>query len=198
MKKDAFLLVILLAIALLISPIRDLSCAETIKPKSLEGIEFFTGFGWGRLLAKKNYHLTPLMVNFDFNLKPLIQKLNFKPRQLFQFQIEPFISFVSSPDNNIETGTSFAFKLGILPQTSKFQPYIKAGLGMVYMTQHTREQSTQFNFIEQGGLGMHYFFRKNTAFTLEGRFRHLSNAGIDHPNHGINTYFAVAGITYQF
>lgn len=42
------------------------------------------------------------------------------------------------------------------------------------MSQHTKEQATQFNFIDQAALGMHYFFRKNTAFTLEGRLRHLS------------------------
>jgi len=194
MKKIAFF-VISLAISVLLS---DIGWAQEEKQKCLEGIEFFTGFGWGKLLGKKDYHLTPFIVDFDFNLKPLTQKLNFNPRQLLQFQIEPFISFVSQPDNNVETGTSFLLKMGILPQTSKLQPFILAGLGTVYMTQHTREQSTQFNFIEQAGAGIHYFFRKNIAFTLEGRYRHLSNCGIKHPNTGINTQFVLAGITYQF
>lgn len=194
MKKEAFF-VILLGLALLIT---NLTLADEARPKYFAGVEYLSGFGWGRLRAKQSYHLTPFLVDFDFNLKPLAQKLNFNPSQLLQFQIEPFISLVSSPDANIETGTSFLLKMGILPHTRKFQPYIKAGLGMVYMTQHTREQSTQFNFIEQGGLGFHYFFQKNTAFTLEGRFRHLSNSGIKHPNSGINTYFVVAGVYYQF
>ncbi len=187
--------VILLAASVLLP---DISWTQETKPKCLEAVEFFTGFGWGKLRWKRNYHLTPFMVDFDFNLKPLTQKLNFNPGQLLQFQIEPFISFVSSPDNNVETGTSFLLKVGLLPQTSKFQPFILAGPGMVYMTQHTREQSTQFNFIEQAGIGIHYFFRKNIALTLEGRFRHLSNSGIKHPNTGINTQFVIAGISYQF
>jgi len=194
MKKSGFL-VILLGVILLIS---NKDYAEEIKPRCLQAIEYLSGFAWGKLRTKDNYNLYPFLVDFDFNLKPLIRKLNFNPKQLLQFQIEPFISFVSSPEANIETGTSFFLKMGILPETAKFQPYIKAGLGMVYMTQHTREQSTQFNFIEQGGLGLHYFFRKNTAFTLEGRFRHLSNASIKHPNTGINTYFVVAGLSYRF
>jgi len=172
--------------------------AQGKKSKCLEGIELFTGFGWGKLRRKGNYHLTPFMVDFDFNLKPLTKKFNFNPSQLLQFQIEPFISFVSQPDTNIEIGTSFLFKLGILPQTSKFQPFILVGPGMVYMTQHTPKQSTQFNFINQAGIGIHYFFRKNIAFTLEGRYRHLSNAGIKQPNLGINTQFVIAGISYQF
>jgi len=194
MKRIAFFAILLVA-SLLLS---DIGLAQKEKPKCLEGIEFFTGFGWGKLREKKDYHLTPLMVDFDLDLKPLTQKINFNPRQLLQFQIEPFISFVAEPDTNVEIGTSFLFKIGILPQTSKFQPFILAGPGMVYMTQHTREQSTQFNFIEQAGMGMHYFFRKNIAFTLEGRFRHLSNSGIKHPNSGINTQFIFAGISYQF
>ncbi len=194
MKRIGFF-VILLTASLILS---DMGLAQEKKQKCLEGIEFFTGFGWGKLRGKKDYHLTPFMVDFDFNLKPLTQKLNFNPRQLLQFQIEPFISFVSQPDNNVETGTSFLLKMGILPQTSKLQPFILAGLGMVYMTQHAREQSTQFNFTEQAGIGVHYFFRKNIAFTLEGRFRHLSNSGMKHPNTGINTQFVIAGISYQF
>ncbi len=194
MKRITFF-VILLTASLILS---DMGLAQEKKQKCLEGIEFFTGFGWGKLRGKKDYHLTPFMVDFDFNLKPLTQKLNFNPRQLLQFQIEPFISFVSQPDNNVETGTSFLLKMGILPQTSKLQPFILAGLGMVYMTQHAREQSTQFNFTEQAGIGVHYFFRKNIAFTLEGRFRHLSNSGMKHPNTGINTQFVIAGISYQF
>lgn len=176
----------------------NLTFANETKPKSLEAVEFFTGFGSGDLRENEDYCLIPFFVDFDFNLKPLIQKLNLKPRQLVQFQIEPFISPVFEPDVNIEIGTSFLLKIGLLPQTSKFQPYVKGGVGMLYMTQHTREQGTQFNFVEYAGAGMHYFFRKNIAFTLEGRARHLSNAGIKEPNKGIDSYFALAGISYQF
>jgi len=207
MKKKA-LFAIILGAALLNTGIPALTAGQAqakkeaakkeTKPKCLEAVEFLTGFGWGQLHAIRNYNLYPLLVDFDFDLKPLLNKLNIRPPVLVQFQIEPFISVISSPKTNIETGTSFSLKIGLLPQTSKFQPYIKAGAGLDYMTLHTGEQATQFNFIEYGGAGIHYYFRKNTAITLEGRFRHLSNSGIDHPNHGINTYFALAGITYQF
>jgi len=193
--KKLVVFVMLLAASLLLS---EMGWAQEEKPKCLEAIEFLTGFGWGKLRQREDYHLTPFIVAFDFNLKPLTKKFNFNPSSLLQFQIEPFISFIFSPDNNVETGTSFLLKMGLLPQTSKFQPFIFAGLGMAYMTQHTLEQSTQFNFTEQAGIGVHYFIRKNIALTLEGRYRHLSNASIDHPNAGINTQFALAGISYRF
>lgn len=194
MKRIPFL-VTLLAATLLISGI---GWAQKVNPKCLEGIEFFTGLGWGKLREQKTYDLTSFIVDFDLNLKDLTKKLNFNPSSLLQFQIEPFISFVSQPNNNLETGVSFLLKVGILPQDWKFQPFILFGPGMVYMTQHTREQATQFNFIDQVGVGIHYFFRKDIAFTLEGRYRHLSNASIKHPNKGINTQFIVGGISYKF
>jgi len=195
MKRFALLLIVLYLSSLLTRSAN----ADSAKNKNLAGIEVLTGFSEGDLKGKENYILTPLLLDLDFDLKPLLlQKLNFNPRPLVQFQIEPFISFVSTPNNNIETGTSFFLKVGILPETSKFQPYVKGGVGMVYMTQHTREQSTQFNFTEQAGIGMQYFFFKNTAFILEGRLRHLSNAKIKEPNIGIDNYFILAGISHRF
>lgn len=172
--------------------------AKEIKEKKLVAIEILSGFGWGKLHARDNYNLIPLNFAFDFDLKPLTRRINFNPKALLQFQIEPFLGLISSPKSNIETGTTFWFKMGFFPETWRFQPYVKLGLGLVYMTLHTKEQSTQFNFAEQMGIGMHYYLTKNTALTLEGRWRHLSNSGIRHPNHGINTYSVLSGITYKF
>jgi hypothetical protein len=166
--------------------------------KTLEAIEFLTGFSWGDLRHRDDYHFRPVIVDFDLDLKQLTKKIKFNPRSLVQFQIEPFLGYISSPDSNFEMGTSFFFKFGLLPQTSKIQPYIKAGVGLDYMTLHTNEQSTQFNFISTGAVGTHIFFKENVALTLEGRYRHLSNASIDEPNTGINTYWGTVGILYQF
>lgn len=194
MKKPVFL--VMLFALLLLLPYACL--AGEGKPTSLEGIEFFTGFGWGKLHEQGRHRINPLMVDFDFNLKNLTKRIKFNPGSLLQLQVEPFISFVSQPEANLETGTSFLLKMGILPETWKFQPFLLAGPGIVYMTQQTREQSTQFNFTEQAGAGIHYFFRKNIAFTVEKRWRHLSNASIRRPNKGITTEFVFTGISYKF
>jgi len=165
------------------------------RAKSFEGMEYFAGFTWGKLKQKPTYRLSEILVDFDFNLKSV---LNLKISQLFQFQVEPFFGVSSQPRTDIETGTSFILKLGILPQTSKFQPFILGGVGLDYMTLHTREQGTQFNFNETLGFGAHYFFKKNSALTVEGRFRHLSNCGIEEPNSGINTCSVLVGLTRLF
>jgi hypothetical protein len=171
---------------------------EESRSRCLQSIEFLTGFSKANLRHGGDYTLVPIIVDFDFNLKPLTEKIDFNPPVLFQFQLEPSISPVTESDANVEIGTGFILKIGLLPETSKFQPYIKGGPGIAYTTQHTREQGTQFNFFQYAGMGMHYFFTKDMAFTVEGRYRHLSNCGIRQPNHGINSFFALLGIAYQF
>lgn len=168
------------------------------KPLYRPNIEFLTGFGVAKLHDKNNYNVIPLFVDFDFNLKALTKKIGINPPSLIQFCLEPFVFGVSSPDSNAEVGNNFVFKFGILPETWKIQPYVKGGIGLLYMSQHTRAQGTQFNFNEFGGVGAHYFFTKNMAFTVEYRYRHISNAGIRDPNHGINTSLGTCGISYRF
>jgi hypothetical protein len=168
------------------------------QPKNLQGIEFLLGYNRGELSQKQDYRFINFAVALDFNLKSLTRKIGFNPACLVQFQIEPFLGFVVQPESNIEAGTSFLFKLGLLPETWKFQPYIKGGTGMVLMSQHTLEQSTQFNFISSAGAGLHYFFKQGAAFTLEYRFRHTSNASMKQPNRGIDTHSYLFGITHLF
>lgn len=172
--------------------------AEKTEQKTLAGVEFMTGFGWSDLHGQSGYNMVPLSVAFDFDLKGLTRKINFDPPQLLQFQVEPFAGAITSPRGNLETGLILWVKMGFFPETWKFQPYIKIGPGIDYMTLHTGEQGTQFNFITHGALGAHYYFTPNTAFIVEGRWRHLSNAGIKEPNHGFNSYFVLTGIAYKY
>lgn len=167
--------------------------------KTFSGIEVLAGFSSGELTrGQRSYMMAPLSIAFDFNLKNLTKRLGFNPAQLLQFQIEQFLGLITSPRNNLETGTIFWLKMGFLADTWKFQPYAKLGVGLNYMTAHIRDQSTQFDFTEQAALGMHYYFTKNTALTMEGRIRHLSNAGIKEPNHGFNSYSLLTGVSYRF
>lgn len=192
MKINNILALIIIALLILLKP----CLAE--EGQMLEGIEFLTGYGWGDLKEQKDYHLVPLVVDFDFNFKKITEKIGFNPAIMLQFQVEPFISPIIQPEANVEVGNAFAFKIGLVPETWKVQPYIKMAAGMLYMTQHTYEQGTQFNFIEYGGGGFHWFIKDNVAVTAEYRFRHLSNCGIEEPNSGINTSFGLIGLYYKF
>jgi len=169
------------------------------KKSCLKGIEILTGYGVGKLRSGQGtLHVAPVFVGLDFDIKGIFEKIHLASPGLMEFVVEPFASYIVDPRSNAEVGTNFLIKIGILPETAKFQPYFKGGVGMLYMSLHTIEQSTQFNFNEYAGLGMHYFFKKDMAFTLEYRFRHVSNGGIDSPNTGINTNFAVCGVSFRY
>ncbi len=193
LMKKYIVLIILVGCVISINPVK----AEN-RLGYLQGIEFLTGFGRGELIQKKDYHVMPIAIDFDFSIKPLSQIFCFNPSSLFQFQIEPFLSLVTQPETNMEVGTSFLLKLGLMPESSKIQPYIKGGVGVAYMSQHTLDQSTQYNFLLHFGAGVHCFFKKDHAVTLEYRFRHLSNASIKQPNSGIDVHFCLVGLTRLF
>lgn len=172
--------------------------AKEEESKFFQGIEFLSGFGIEKLHTQQTGHIIPIYVDFDFDLKPFTKKIGINPPGLLQFALEPFVSYVYGPKSDSEAGVNFVFKVGILPETSKFQPYLKASVGHIYMSQNTNEQATHYNYNEYGAGGFHYFFKKNTAFTLEYRIRHVSNGGRKSPNRGINTSFTILGISYLF
>lgn len=189
---------IIIAVLILVFIFPSICLAQQSKESFIEAVEFLYGNARGDLRKQDNYELYHLIVDFDLNLKALLENWNSIPKNLVQLQIEPFVSYVYSPAKEREFGTSFLLKIGLLPESWKFQPYIKAGLGIIYMTLETLEQGSQFNFTEQAGIGMHYFLTDNTAVTAEYRIRHLSNADLKEPNAGINTDTIIAGITYKF
>ena len=168
-------------------------------------IGVFSGFACGKLEEKQYYRVIPQMLRWGFNLntvglgftdllKPLTDKLNVKPKGFTELVFEPFVNIVATPDSNIEAGCTILMKYAY-PVTEKLYPYGIAGGGIIYLTQHTREQSTQYNFTPQMGAGITYFFKKDLAFNIEYRYRHLSNGGIKEPNGGINVGMLLLGVS---
>jgi hypothetical protein len=154
----------------------------------------FSGFHKGDLKEKEDYEIIPAMLHFGFDLRPLIKN---KSNMLLEFLLEPFLNTVISPDNNLEVGNNFLFRIGF-PLNERLYPYIEGGCGLAYLSQHTREQSTQFNFTDQGGVGITYFLKKNLNISLGYRFRHVSNASIKSPNSGINVDSFICGISFLY
>jgi len=171
--------------------------ATAVFAKGIQSVGFLAGFMSGNLRNKDDYEVIPLMVSFGFDLKPLSEKIGIKTKGILEFEVEPFLSPVIGPDSNLETGVNLLFKYGF-PLNSRLMPYVKFGAGPSFMTQHTRGQSTQFNFVDSVGGGVSWLVKDNMSLDLEYRFRHLSNCGIDKPNSGINSQLFLAGVTYRF
>ena len=156
-----------------------------------------SGWGSGELKRQDDYETIPLYFQIGFDITSLLDKINIRPKGSLKFVLEPFLNTIVSPDSNIEVGNDFIIKYSH-PIIRRVNIYIEAGLGMMFTSQHTFEQSTQFNFTEQVGGGISCFFAKNKSVNFGYRYRHFSNAGIDEPNRGIDMDFYLFGITIHY
>ncbi|MBU1121874.1 MAG: acyloxyacyl hydrolase [Candidatus Omnitrophota bacterium] len=168
-----------------------------IKIYTLDSIEVFSGYLEANIREKNEYQGIPLFIAFNFDANPTFSNIGLEPEGDLNFVVEPFFHTIISPDLNIEIGSNFLMKYSY-PLTERIHPYAKGGLGVVFMTQHTREQSTQYNFLPQVGGGIQFFLNEITALSLEYRYRHLSNASFKRPNKGIDTNLILTGISYFF
>jgi lipid A 3-O-deacylase len=78
---------------------------------------------------------------------------------------------------------------------SRWVPFVSAGVGVAYTNIAGRDLSNGFQFNLQAGAGTHYFLQEGLALTLESRWSHLSNAGLNRPNTGLNSQMVFAGLS---
>jgi len=169
---------------------------ETDKKKScLKELGLFFGYASGDLIDKDDYELVPAILRLGFDLEPFLNKFHIDLPGITEIELEPFVNTVVNPDSNVEAGFNLLFKYAY-PLTERIYPYLEGGAGFLYMSQHTLEQATQYNFIPQAGAGLTLFLQKDKLALSAGyRYRHLSNASIKHPNKGINVDMVLVGMS---
>ena len=198
--SPAVLVAICMLILFTVSPVwsgTESTSPEEKPHKWLREIGILTGYGTASLGRGDDYEIIPILPQFGFDINPLARKLHINPRGTIEAVVEPLMNVVINPDTNAEVGCSVLLKYSD-HITLRIAPYIEGGFGIIYTTQHTRKQSTQYNFLSQVGVGLQFFLNEKFALTGGYRFRHLSNAGIDSPNRGINHHFALLGVSYFF
>jgi Lipid A 3-O-deacylase (PagL) len=84
-------------------------------------------------------------------------------------------------------GDTLLFRFDFKP-IRKVVPMFDAGIGALHTTLDTRapEITGHTQFLSQGGVGLQYFFKPRRAIVFEYRYFHMSNAGLEQPNHGFN------------
>jgi len=202
MRKISFVLIsISTLVVFTITPVwsgPDSSPPREKPHKWLREMSLLTGYGTASLEKKSaDYEVIPILPQFGFDINPLAKRLHIKPRGTIEFIAEPIMNVIISPDTNAEAGISLLLRYSD-NITSRIAPFVEGGTGMVYTTQHTHEQGTQYNFLLQAGAGLQCFMNKNLAFTGGYRYRHMSNAGISDDNKGINHHFILVGVSYFF
>ncbi|MBU1112685.1 MAG: acyloxyacyl hydrolase [Candidatus Omnitrophica bacterium] len=178
------------------SPVAE-KVESTSGGEGLHAIGFFTGFLDEDMKSEHDNRGISMLVSLGYDGRPILSKFGLHTKGRFDFILEPFVNLSTRPSGNVELGSNFLFEYAF-PLHPRLQPYLKGGVGLIYMTQDTEEQSTQWNFLPQGAAGLHFYLKENLALSCEYRHRHLSNASIKAPNRGIDAKMYLAGLTFFF
>ncbi len=78
------------------------------------------------------------------------------------------------------------------------QPYAEVGVGMLYNDLKHYSLSSRLLFSVNGAVGVEIPVADRFGITMGYRFRHISNAGQDEVNPGLNTNIICAGVTLTY
>jgi hypothetical protein len=113
-----------------------------------------------------------------------------------EYLLEGWIGGVTGPQNAIELGINpIGFKLSY-DAGQVVVPYFTGGVGVMYTGLQGIELGGPFEFNETVGAGIEIFAREDLAVTVGFRYRHVSNAGIEDNNAGLDTLFGQIGLSW--
>ena len=78
------------------------------------------------------------------------------------------------------------------------QPYAEVGVGMLYNDLKTFSLSSRVLFSVNGAVGVEVPVAERWGVTMGYRFRHISNAGQDAINPGLNANVLAVGVTFTY
>lgn len=81
---------------------------------------------------------------------------------------------------------------------TRWIPYVDAGAGVTATSIGPPDLSHYFEFNLQAATGIRWFIRDNVALGIEARYIHISCAGINQPNLGLNNVNGMVGISWFF
>jgi lipid A 3-O-deacylase len=75
----------------------------------------------------------------------------------------------------------------------RLNPYVEGGIGVIYTDFQVEGQGLRFNFHPQIGIGTEFQLNSGEPFFTAIRLSHISNAGLDHENRGVNSVVFMVG-----
>ncbi len=78
------------------------------------------------------------------------------------------------------------------------QPYAEVGVGMLYNDLKNFSLSSRLLFSVNGAVGVEIPVAERVGVTMGYRFRHISNAGQDEVNPGLNANIICTGVTFTY
>jgi len=162
-------------------------------------VEAGVGVGMASFGSRQAHDLGLTSLSYGHMLGPVVGEGHWY-RGNFEWRVEVFGGFQYHPDVNTD-----GWLIGLTPHLrynfatgTRWIPFIDAGAGVTATGIAHPDLGGTFEFNLQPGVGMHWFVRDNLALTGEVKYMHLSCAGIDKPNLGVNDIIGLIGLTWFF
>jgi len=143
-----------------------------------------------------NVHFAPLLFQIGYTVTDVHGP--FPVRGSLELLLEPTFMITTSPSTTFGEGASVLLRYNFVTGT-RWVPFFDLGMGILHWNLRLPGNlETQFNFTLQTGPGLHYFATDHLAITGQVRLHHISNAGIESPNNGVNSTVYLLGVSYFF
>ncbi|UCF56039.1 MAG: acyloxyacyl hydrolase [Deltaproteobacteria bacterium] len=113
-----------------------------------------------------------------------------------EFLIEGFLSYARQESENRYASGITSLLVHSFKPLGKTVFFLELGVGILYTNLNPKNFGSSFNFTPQGGIGVRYKIGPGRFLKFSYRFHHISNAGIDEDNRGINSHFFALGISF--
>jgi hypothetical protein len=124
-----------------------------------------------------------------FNKRKTILKAFVEPQFVLNFPKSPF---KTSYELGMNAGLQYAWFL-----SSKNSLAISLSAGPHFLSLETAMQAKGFIFSDNIEIAYYHLLGKGMGFSLKPRFRHISNAGLQSPNIGIDNLFLMVGFFWR-
>ncbi|MBN1436645.1 MAG: acyloxyacyl hydrolase [Sedimentisphaerales bacterium] len=112
-------------------------------------------------------------------------------------QSQPLLLYHQQRDANQNTESLYGFGLGLnfrLYQIAQEQRGLfgEIGSSFIWTSDHFRNNASRWNFLSGGGVG----YKFDEHWEIGARFQHISNAGFESPNSGVNLVAMWVGYSF--
>jgi len=165
---------------------------------STETITIGTGVtaGFAAFGGREAHHLALVSVSYGHMLSHVLGEGHFYKGN-FEFRTELFTGAQFSPNSEWLVGLTPHLRYNFATGT-RWVPFIDGGAGVTATGIGKPDLSGTFEFNLQGGGGVHWFVRDNIAVTASVNYLHLSCAGLNTPNLGLNGVTGMIGMSFFF
>ena len=158
------------------------------------GVQF--GFGLENNIPRNISHINFIFAAPQIGIIAWDSPHSRLPLKRFELISQQMLGGSTHPGGNL-IGTSLVMRFGFKPM-GRVVPYFDAGSGPVHTTidENAPEITGHTQFLSQGGVGLQYFVRPQRAMVFEYHYFHMSNAGLQEPNHGFNGSMFTVGFRW--